>query len=492
MGNETKNYKFPKPGENDFYDISEYNKAMDILDETLTEMNDRKLDTDGNGSNVVTEFSQEILRENIESGEKLAVSHGKIKKWFSEMKNIAFSGLAADATQDAAHRFVTDTEKSNWDGKVSASGGDISETVVNTLEPFDAKYPVPAAGESVKRFMGKVLTFLKNVKPLDTNVTYYVATTGSDITGNGTQEKPYKTINKAIDSIPKNLNGHTCTIKVAVGTYNEIVNIIGFTAGIFILTCDFCDPYLCKIQAIQVKHCSARVYAYGFTVLSKDSENDNVSVYCKSCSDVIFERFISTNPDTNTFFFFDTCRFRLEHCHVANKSVVLRAYNSIGVSFNWNEGSSNNQIGLFADYNGIITKVNAQPKADEPEKQYSAGMIINQNGTRISGLITSGLSCTWGTISGGYVRQGNIAGEAMVTVMLRVVATTTLTTGVQYLVSGFPRLLTNYSVVGVATNLPSKVNCFMGESGDLALFVTLSSISVGEAIVFNCTYMTTF
>lgn len=43
MGNETKNYKFPKPSEDDFYDISEYNKAMDILDETLTGMSDRKL-----------------------------------------------------------------------------------------------------------------------------------------------------------------------------------------------------------------------------------------------------------------------------------------------------------------------------------------------------------------------------------------------------------------------------------------------------------------
>ncbi|WP_312503766.1 hypothetical protein [Lacrimispora sp.] len=162
MGNETKNYKFPKPSEDDFYDISEYNKAMDILDETLTEMSDRKLDSNGNASDVVTEFSQEILRNNIESGEKLSVSHGKVQKWFSEMKNIAFSGLASDVAQDAAHRYVTDTEKNGWNAKVSASGGDISGTKIGSLETITSEFPVPAEGETPKVFLGKVKKFIQD------------------------------------------------------------------------------------------------------------------------------------------------------------------------------------------------------------------------------------------------------------------------------------------------------------------------------------------
>lgn len=170
MGNETKNYKFPKPGEDDFYDISEYNKAMDILDETLTGMNDRKLDRNGNASNVVTEFSQEILRDNIVSGEKLSVSHGKIQKWFSEMKNIAFSGLASDATQDAAHRFVTDTERSNWNAKVSASGGDITGTKISSLETITSEFPVPFEGETSKMFLGKVKKFIQDFNNFKTGV----------------------------------------------------------------------------------------------------------------------------------------------------------------------------------------------------------------------------------------------------------------------------------------------------------------------------------
>ncbi|MDR1773038.1 MAG: hypothetical protein LBS02_20760 [Hungatella sp.] len=170
MGSETKNYKFPKPSEEDFYDISEYNEAMDILDQTLTEMNERKLDSNGNASDVVTEFSKEILRDNIESGEKLSVTHGKVQKWFSEMKNIAFSGLASDAAQDAGHRFVTDTEKNSWNAKVSASGGDISGTKIGSLENITAEFPVPAEGETPKVFLGKVKKFIQDFNDFKTGV----------------------------------------------------------------------------------------------------------------------------------------------------------------------------------------------------------------------------------------------------------------------------------------------------------------------------------
>ena len=118
--------------------------------------------------------------------------------------------------------------------RVDATGGDISETVIDTLDTVEDKYPVPAAGESVKRFFGKVLTFLRNIRPLTSNITPYVSeSTGSDITGDGSQAKPFKTIQHAIDMIPKDLGGHTAIITVADGTYSESVNIIGFYNGEF-------------------------------------------------------------------------------------------------------------------------------------------------------------------------------------------------------------------------------------------------------------------
>ena len=52
--------------------------------------------------------------------------------------------------------------------------------------------------------------------------TIYVSTTGRDDTGNGSESSPYATIQKAIDSLPKNLGGNNVTINVASGTYNAV------------------------------------------------------------------------------------------------------------------------------------------------------------------------------------------------------------------------------------------------------------------------------
>ena len=64
------------------------------------------------------------------------------------------------------------------------------------------------------------------------DVTVYVATTGSDVTGDGTSAAPYATIQKALDSLPKWLDGYTATIDIAAGTYNEAIRVSGFQGGI--------------------------------------------------------------------------------------------------------------------------------------------------------------------------------------------------------------------------------------------------------------------
>ncbi|MBS5959137.1 MAG: hypothetical protein KIC73_19810 [Clostridiales bacterium] len=170
MANKTNNYKLPKPEVDDFYDISEYNKTMDMLDDSLTEMDQKKLDKNGDASEAVTEFEQEILRENIESGETLSSTFGKVKKWFSEMKDVAFSGHAKDVATDAAHRFVSDAEKSSWNDKVGASGGDISETVIGSLESIETEFPIPRQGELINVFLGKVKKFIQDFNNFKTGI----------------------------------------------------------------------------------------------------------------------------------------------------------------------------------------------------------------------------------------------------------------------------------------------------------------------------------
>lgn len=62
------------------------------------------------------------------------------------------------------------------------------------------------------------------------NRNLYVANTGSDSTGDGSQSRPFATIQTAINTLPKNLNGHFATIHAAAGTYAGF-KIEGFYGG---------------------------------------------------------------------------------------------------------------------------------------------------------------------------------------------------------------------------------------------------------------------
>ena len=67
---------------------------------------------------------------------------------------------------------------------------------------------------------------------LTADVTVYVSPTGSDLTGDGTSTKPFATIQAAVDSLPKWLDGYTATISIAAGTYPGRVVMSGFQGGI--------------------------------------------------------------------------------------------------------------------------------------------------------------------------------------------------------------------------------------------------------------------
>ncbi len=70
---------------------------------------------------------------------------------------------------------------------------------------------------------------------LTEDVILYVSTTGNDTTGDGTSGAPFATIQKAIDSLPKWLDGHMASIDIKAGTYNERVVVDGFQGGILVI-----------------------------------------------------------------------------------------------------------------------------------------------------------------------------------------------------------------------------------------------------------------
>lgn len=64
------------------------------------------------------------------------------------------------------------------------------------------------------------------------DITVYVSKAGSDALGNGTSANPYGTITKALETLPKHLNGKNVIINVGAGLYNEAVAVEDFTSGV--------------------------------------------------------------------------------------------------------------------------------------------------------------------------------------------------------------------------------------------------------------------
>jgi hypothetical protein len=84
------------------------------------------------------------------------------------------------------------------------------------------------------RIEENILTLYKEVGLRGALMIYVNAISGNDITGNGTTSAPYKTITKAIQTLPKSLSGYNAFISIAAGTYNENVVIDGFAGKLML------------------------------------------------------------------------------------------------------------------------------------------------------------------------------------------------------------------------------------------------------------------
>lgn len=87
--------KLKKPDEAEKYDIGVQNDNMDSIDKKIKATDEevkKKLSVDGNSDNNKVTFSENSVRQNIVSGETHKIIFGKIKKIFTDLKTVAFTG----------------------------------------------------------------------------------------------------------------------------------------------------------------------------------------------------------------------------------------------------------------------------------------------------------------------------------------------------------------------------------------------------------------
>lgn len=148
--------------------------------------------------------------------------------------------------------------------------------------------------------------------------TIYVSTSGNDTTGNGSQNLPYKTVQKAIDSLPQIIN-HTINITISVETYSETITMSGFDGK----------------GSINLSGADRTTTSSSSTVLSSE-----VSTY-------------------NNI--------------ISNRSYAIYSSNCSTITSNTNSGTGN-VTGLFADLSGTIFKYGGQPTGTTNEL-VSGGVI---------------------------------------------------------------------------------------------------------------------
>ena len=167
--------------------------------------------------------------------------------------------------------------------------------------------------------------------------TIYVATTGDD-SNQGTQESPFRTIQAAINSLPKDLSTEIVAISIADGTYDEDISILSFHGGNLdyglLIQGNPYNPSAVKVRRIEVRSCSAVIQLSGMTIVGTRAPilflgRSNVSVGN-----------VTVQPDGDKEYFY------------SNYAVVVGRFSNVyASSFNV---SANNTWGGVSIYIGVL------------------------------------------------------------------------------------------------------------------------------------------
>jgi len=204
------------------------------------------------------------------------------------------------------------------------------------------------------------------------DITYYVATTGNDITGDGTSELPFKTIQFAIDKLPQIIN-HKIVIEIAEGTYAEDVTILGFIGkGLLNLrggdSLEKAANHVC--QTVAVYSCFLEIVISGLTANSSTQITFDVRI----SSFVIFQYCRSVSILSSIGIYFTSSTGRASTCKCSNKGKGI-AITYCSTIFSSGCIGIDNAIGLYASNASTLGKSGDQPSGTIAESSSNGGVI---------------------------------------------------------------------------------------------------------------------
>lgn len=272
--------------------------------------------------------------------------------------------------------------------KVLTSTLNYPDIVQEDIENGGNVYQLPFA-KFVKTVNG-IANFVSELETIgfaDSSKTIYVDYRGNDEIADGTTTHPFKTIQAAINSVPKFLAGHTITIDIAFGVYNERVLLDNFVGGKII----FGNPgnVFTIIGGIDIDNCSnveTNIYQIERnTALSRPlysvKNGSNVLIYSDMILDGINQGIVGMMAETNSHI-------------VASHNAIVTANNCGGIAtattnsfiaFDTIAGSEN-LVGVQASRGAIVSYRANNASTSWGNNADSGGLVLTgSNSTTLSG-----------------------------------------------------------------------------------------------------------
>ena len=206
------------------------------------------------------------------------------------------------------------------------------------------------------------------------NRIYYISPTGSDEQNEGTQEKPFKSIQKVFNILSKNIR-NIITINLAEGVYDENLAILGFYGDgeIYINGAkSLSDTHNIKRIISRRNKIYIRFFGINFTC------NDEVAVYTEKDDRFIIDSCKINNSEYVNYSGVITLGSLVEvtNCIINNRSTAIYARLGSMIMSTNNQGTGN-VYGLSSDTGAVIAKngVN-QPLGTNTNEVANAGGVI--------------------------------------------------------------------------------------------------------------------
>lgn len=252
--------------------------------------------------------------------------------------------------------------------KVLSSTADYPEITQEDLEDGGNVYQLPFA-KFTKTIsgIGSFVAELETIGTNEVNNAIYVSTSGNDASGDGTENNPFATIKKAIDSISKNLNNKEITIVVESGTYAEDVKISGFYSGM--LRINFNNV---TINSLIVADTNLTI---GGASLNVGNSNSLTTVYINNGANVICQVSLKITGGLTGLQVNNGSRFIATQNVTVNTAMYAVIAEHASIAYFYNLLGSGSETGVLADSAFVILN------------GYAAGVASTQYVTESGGRI---------------------------------------------------------------------------------------------------------